>query len=66
VNKISPYAGQAQFRDLERSDLLHAGRLGYRLGATALNFGLQAGSKQGFVLRLLAHDSSVLKVLQNR
>jgi hypothetical protein len=31
----------AQFADLKRDDLLHAGRSGYRHGRTALNLGLQ-------------------------
>jgi hypothetical protein len=33
---------QAQFNDLERRDLLHAGRSGYRCGRIALNLSLQA------------------------
>jgi hypothetical protein len=32
----------AQFDDLERRDLLHAGRSGYRCGRIPLNLGLQA------------------------
>jgi hypothetical protein len=34
--------GGAQFDDLERRDLLHAGRSGYRWGRIALNLSLQA------------------------
>ena len=37
--------GDAQFDDLERRDLLHAGRSGYRCGRIALNLGLQAEAK---------------------
>ena len=51
AKKTSPYAARRQFWRLERSDLLHAGRSGCRLGGTALNFSLQAG-ETGLVLRL--------------
>ena len=36
----------AEFGDLERSDLLHAGCSGYRCGRIALNLGLQARVEQ--------------------
>jgi hypothetical protein len=41
-----PKSGDTQFDDLERPDLLHAGRSGCRHSRTALNLSLQAGQKR--------------------
>jgi hypothetical protein len=46
AQRVAKILAGFQLGDLERRDLLHAGRSGYRCGRIALNLGLQAASNR--------------------